>query len=156
MAPAHQASASTDIDSIKGLAQSIAKPAYRRLLGAESALRRAVPILIIAFLVVVAVGAALQVHENRRQAVAAAATELALLASQIAERLNQSADDGRADLSRRLDNAFAALADRARGLSPVQELGELDEAALPGGKIGRLNHRSCRKARLRFDRRRTS
>jgi len=50
MARADTASASISSDSIKGLAQSIAKPAYRRLLTAEPALRRAVPALIIAFL----------------------------------------------------------------------------------------------------------
>ncbi len=47
-------SASARSDSIKGLAQSIAKPAYRRLLTAEPALRRAVPALIIAFLLTIA------------------------------------------------------------------------------------------------------
>jgi two-component system cell cycle sensor histidine kinase PleC len=47
MARAEVASASVNSDSIKGLAQSIAKPAYRRLLTAEPALRRAVPALII-------------------------------------------------------------------------------------------------------------
>ena len=50
MARAHAASACVQSDSIKGLAQSIAKPAYHRLLVAEPALRRAVPTLIIAFL----------------------------------------------------------------------------------------------------------
>ena len=50
MARAGAASASLRTDSISGLAQSIAKPAYRRLLTAEPALRRAVPILIVAFL----------------------------------------------------------------------------------------------------------
>src|SRR5262245_16674117 len=54
MARAEVASASVNSDSIKGLAQSIAGPAYRRLLSAEPALRRAVPALIIAFLVTVA------------------------------------------------------------------------------------------------------
>ena len=57
MARAEVASASVRSDSIKGLAQSIAKPAYRRLLTAEPALRRAVPALIIAFLVTICVGA---------------------------------------------------------------------------------------------------
>ena len=57
MARAEVASASVNTDSIKGLAQSIAKPAYRRLLTAEPALRRAVPALIIAFLLTVCVGA---------------------------------------------------------------------------------------------------
>ena len=56
MAPAHVARASTNTDSIKGLAQSLAKPAYRRLLVAEPALRRAVPLLIITFLFTMAVG----------------------------------------------------------------------------------------------------
>ena len=51
MARAHAANACVQSDSIKGLAQSIAKPAYHRLLTAEPALRRAVPTLIIAFLV---------------------------------------------------------------------------------------------------------
>ena len=50
MARAEAASASIRSDSIKGLAQSIAKPAYHRLLSAEPLLRRAVPVLIIAFL----------------------------------------------------------------------------------------------------------
>src|SRR6187200_1694131 len=57
MARAEVASASVNSDSIKGLAQSIAKPAYRRLLTAEPALRRAVPALIIAFLLTICVGA---------------------------------------------------------------------------------------------------
>ena len=48
MARAGAASASLRTDSISGLAQSIAKPAYRRLLTAEPALRRAVPIMIVA------------------------------------------------------------------------------------------------------------
>ena len=44
MARAHAANACVQSDSIKGLAQSIAKPAYHRLLIAEPALRRAVPL----------------------------------------------------------------------------------------------------------------
>ena len=51
MARAESASASAHSDSIKGLAQAVARPAYRRLLTAEPFLRRAVPVLIIAFLI---------------------------------------------------------------------------------------------------------
>src|SRR4051795_3458318 len=69
MARAEAASASVRSDSIKGLAQSIAKPAYRRLLTAEPALRRAVPALIIAFLLTICVGAIVQVLDHRRQAI---------------------------------------------------------------------------------------
>src|SRR5579871_6857931 len=67
MAPANVARASTSTDSVRGLAQAIAKPAYRRLLSAEPALRRAVPLLIITFLVTMAVGTAVQVLDQRRQ-----------------------------------------------------------------------------------------
>jgi two-component system, cell cycle sensor histidine kinase PleC len=70
MARADLAGASAHSDSIKGLAQSIAKPAYRRLLTAEPLLRRAVPILIIAFLLTICVGAAVQMLDHRRETLA--------------------------------------------------------------------------------------
>ncbi|MGZ8386924.1 MAG: PAS domain-containing sensor histidine kinase [Rhodoplanes sp.] len=114
MAPAHVASAFTNTDSIKGLAQSIAKPAYRRLLGAETVLRRAVPVLIVTFLVTVAIGAGLQVHDNRRQVIAAVVTELDLLAGQLAERINLAAREQRADVDlRHIQDSLAAFAGRA-------------------------------------------
>jgi two-component system cell cycle sensor histidine kinase PleC len=84
------ASASPSTDSIKGLAQSIAKPAYRRLLVAEPALRRAVPVLIIAFLLTMAFGAGVQVHEHRHQAIATVVTELDATADLLAARLDQA------------------------------------------------------------------
>src|SRR3974390_1954491 len=87
MAPA-LASASAKTDSIKGLAQSIAKPTYRRLLVAEPLLRRSVPVLIIAFLVTVAVGAALQVNDHRRQAIKAVIGEIDAIADLLSERLD--------------------------------------------------------------------
>ncbi|MGA8411673.1 MAG: PAS-domain containing protein, partial [Xanthobacteraceae bacterium] len=87
MAPAHSASASAGADSIKGLAQSIAKPAYRRLLNAEPALRRAVPVLIIAFLLTMAVSALVQVNDHRRQAISNIVRDLDLTADLLAERL---------------------------------------------------------------------
>ena len=67
MAHADTASASVRSDSIKGLAQSIAKPAYQRLVSAEPLLRRAVPVLIVAFLGLICVGAVVQVIDFRRQ-----------------------------------------------------------------------------------------
>src|SRR6202790_736277 len=89
MARAEAAHASARPDSIKGLAQSIAKPAYRRLLIAEPALRRAVPCLIIAFLLTVGVGAVVQVHDRYRQAALAAAAEVEIIADIVADRLNR-------------------------------------------------------------------
>ncbi|RAI44288.1 ATP-binding protein [Rhodoplanes roseus] len=91
MAPAHGASASASTDSIKALAQSVAKPAYRRLLVAEPVLRRAVPVLILVFLITIATGAAVQIRDNHRQATAAAAHEIELIAALLAERLERIA-----------------------------------------------------------------
>jgi len=92
MARAGAASASARPDSIKGLAQAIAKPAYRRLLNAEPALRRAVPALIIAFLLTIGVGAVVQVLDHRRQAIAEAASDLEILAEIVAERIERAGE----------------------------------------------------------------
>jgi two-component system, cell cycle sensor histidine kinase PleC len=89
MARAGLASASAHPDSIKGLAQSIAKPAYRRLLTAEPLLRRAVPVLIIAFLVTICVGAVVQVLDQRRQTLENMVVSLDAIADLAAERLQQ-------------------------------------------------------------------
>jgi two-component system, cell cycle sensor histidine kinase PleC len=91
MARAHAASACVQSDSIKGLAQSIAKPAYHRLLIAEPALRRAVPTLIIAFLITICLGAFVQVVDQSRHKRAAMKRDLAALADVLAERLDRIA-----------------------------------------------------------------
>jgi len=100
MARADTASASLRSDSIQGLAKSIAKPAYRRLLSAEPLLRRAVPVLIVAFLVTICVGAAVQVLEQRRQAVAEARRTIEALADQVAIALDRPARDIKANFAR--------------------------------------------------------
>jgi two-component system cell cycle sensor histidine kinase PleC len=84
MARAHAASACVQSDSIKGLAQSIAKPAYHRLLVAEPALRRAVPTLIIAFLITICLGAFVQVIDQNRQKRASVKRDLAAIADLLA------------------------------------------------------------------------
>src|SRR5712671_4099224 len=89
MARAHAANACVQSDSIKGLAQSIAKPAYHRLLVAEPALRRAVPTLIIAFLITICLGAFVQVIDQTRQKRAAVKRDLAAVSDMLAERLDR-------------------------------------------------------------------
>src|SRR5271167_1772929 len=91
MARAHAANACVQSDSIKGLAQSIAKPAYHRLLIAEPALRRAVPTLIIAFLITICLGAFVQVVDQNRQKRAAMKRDLAAVADILAERIDRLA-----------------------------------------------------------------
>ncbi len=93
MARADVASASPRSDSIKGLAQSIAKPAYRRLLTAEPLLRRAVPVLIIAFLATICVGALVQALDHRRQTLNDTMIELDAVADLAVERLQHPPAD---------------------------------------------------------------
>src|SRR5690242_3372717 len=88
MARAGVASASAQSDSIKGLAQSIARPTYRRLLNAEPLLRRAVPGLIIAFLITICIGAIVQVLDHRRQTLGERAATIEAAADLVAEHLN--------------------------------------------------------------------
>jgi two-component system, cell cycle sensor histidine kinase PleC len=91
MARAHAASACVQSDSIKGLAQSIAKPAYHRLLIAEPTLRRAVPTLIIAFLITICLGAFVQVVDQNRQKRTSLKRDLAATADYLSERLDRLA-----------------------------------------------------------------
>ena len=115
MARADAASASLRSDSIKGLAESIANPAYRRLLSAEPLLRRAVPVLIIAFMVTVCIGAAVQVLEHRRQAVLEAKQSVAALADHFATIFERRSRDGRSPWPRTSDALAASLPDWAAG-----------------------------------------
>ena len=85
MARADSASASAHSDSIKGLAQAVARPAYRRLLTAEPFLRRAVPVLIVAFLITLGIAAFVDMRERLRQAVTKSAEELDLVATLLLE-----------------------------------------------------------------------
>jgi two-component system cell cycle sensor histidine kinase PleC len=105
MARAESASASTRSDSIKGLAQAVAKPAYRRLLIAEPVLRRAVPVLIVAFLVTLGIAAAVDIRERHRQAIAKSADDLELIVTVIGERIEHSAE-GASDALMRAFRAF--------------------------------------------------
>jgi two-component system cell cycle sensor histidine kinase PleC len=115
MARADTASASLRSDSIKGLAESIADPAYRRLLSAEPLLRRAVPVLIIAFMVTVCIGAAVQVLEHRRQAVFDAKQSVAALADHFATVFERRSRDGRTPWPRTSEALMASLPDWAAG-----------------------------------------
>jgi two-component system, cell cycle sensor histidine kinase PleC len=117
MARADTASASLQSDSIQGLAKSIAKPAYRRLLSAEPLLRRAVPALIIAFLITICVGAAVQVLEQRRLVMRDARQAVEALADQVALALEHPARELKANSERtaalleRIMPAWAATQD---------------------------------------------
>jgi len=115
MARAETASASLRSDSIKGLAQSIANPAYRRLLTAEPLLRRAVPVLIVAFMLTICIGAAVQVLEHRRQAILDAARTVAALADHLAAEFDRTGRDGRPTFARTSEALQYAMPTWAEG-----------------------------------------
>jgi two-component system cell cycle sensor histidine kinase PleC len=140
MAPANVARASTNTDSIKGLAQSLAKPAYRRLLVAEPALRRAVPLLIITFLVTMAVGTLVQVLDQRRLAVAVVTREIEILADDLAIRLNRDSAPEQ-DAVRRAKDIVAQAIDRYGGRAAMlvsDAEGTVIIAEPTHGAVGRL------------------
>jgi two-component system cell cycle sensor histidine kinase PleC len=103
MARAEAASASLHSDSIKGLAKSIANPAYQRLVTAEPLLRRAVPVLIVAFMLTICVGAAVQVLDHRRQVVFEATRTTEAVADHLASTFNRQTRDGQQSLPRTSD-----------------------------------------------------
>ncbi len=137
MAPAHVARASTNTDSIKGLAQSLANPAYRRLLVAEPALRRAVPLLIITFLFTMAVGTGVQIFDHHREASVGAVDEIELFADYLASRLDGEA--ARPQGQRRNAQDIIAMALERRGGRTVlvtDGSGTITAAAPARGAVG--------------------
>jgi two-component system, cell cycle sensor histidine kinase PleC len=115
MARAETASASLRSDSIKGLAQSIANPAYRRILTAEPLLRRAVPVLIIAFMLTICIGAAVQVLEHRRQVIRDEVGTIEALADHLAVVLDRPGRDGKPLLARTSEALRRAMPTWAAG-----------------------------------------
>lgn len=87
MARANAANAGVRGQAIGGLAQSVARPAYQRLLEAEPFLHRIVPALIITFLCVVGIGAVVQIHAQRQASIDSAKDDLSLMALATAEGL---------------------------------------------------------------------
>src|SRR3954465_11337680 len=139
MARANVASASAGSDSIQGLAQSIAKPAYRRLLTAEPLLRRAVPVLIIAFLVTICVGALVQALDHRRQTLSDMVIELDAVAELAVERLRQPPAGALERPQDVLSRALPAWATNAGGRFLRAKAGGSAPAAPPAtdGTVGR-------------------
>jgi two-component system cell cycle sensor histidine kinase PleC len=89
MARAHAANASLRDQAVRGLARSLSRPAYQRILEAEPLLRRTVPILIVVFLAAVGASAAMQIVNHRHQAIAEAQDSLVLMAGMTADHLSK-------------------------------------------------------------------
>jgi two-component system cell cycle sensor histidine kinase PleC len=123
----------------RGLARCLSRPAYLRLTEAESLLRRAVPVLIVAFLVAVAVGAIVQILDHRRQELADAENELALYVSgageQLARRLEKDATS--AQVQAALLEALPRRALRGDRSFYVSDAGGRLIAAVPATRFAR-------------------
>jgi len=130
MARAETASASLRSDSIKGLAQSIANPAYRRLLTAEPVLRRAVPVLIVAFMLTICIGAAVQVLEHRRQVILDSVRTGEALADHLAAALERTSRDGKPALPRTSEALARALPAWAAGAGRSVLIADADGAII--------------------------
>ncbi|HEX4409769.1 MAG TPA: ATP-binding protein [Xanthobacteraceae bacterium] len=132
MARAEVASASLRSDSIKGMAESIANPAYNRLLTAEPLLRRAVPVLIIAFMLTICIGAGVQVLEHRRQVVYDATQTIEALADHLSAQLDQPSRDGHTRIARNSDALEQALPVWARGAGRRVLVADIDGKVVAG------------------------
>ncbi len=106
MARANAASAGVRGQAIGGLARSVARPAYQRLVEAEPFLRRIVPALIVTFLVVIGIGAMVQVHGHRQSVLDNAKDDLSLLALATAEGLSQRLGGNAARVQAALNEAL--------------------------------------------------
>lgn len=94
MARANAAGASVRAQAMQGLARSVAKPAYQRLVDAEPFMRKAVPALIVAFIAIVAIAAIIQIRSYRADALANAKDELALFSAAISSDIDRRATAG--------------------------------------------------------------
>ncbi|MCJ8144295.1 ATP-binding protein [Ancylobacter sp. A5.8] len=94
MARANAVGASVRVQAMRGLARSVARPAYQRLVEAEPFMRKAVPALIVAFIAIVAIAAVVQTRAYRAEAISDAKDELALFALAIASDMRAHAKAG--------------------------------------------------------------
>jgi two-component system cell cycle sensor histidine kinase PleC len=126
----------------RGLARLVSRPAYERIVDAEPLLRRAVPLLIVVFLAAVALGAAVQIIDDRRQAIADTEQELGLLAlaasETLARRLGENSEP--AKVRTVLAEALPARARRFERRFVVTDAGGRVIAAEPAGTLP-LNER---------------
>src|SRR3954468_20953472 len=101
MARVGVASASLRSRRVRGLAKTLACPAYGRLLGMEPLMHKAVPVLILVFLSTVVVASSLQILEARDRAIAAATANLEMTVALASAQLpGISADKVQAVLDR--------------------------------------------------------
>ena len=106
MARARASDASLYHPRIRGLARALVRPSYRRLLSAESILRRAVPVLVLTFLATIGAGATLHLIDSRQKMIDHARVEIELFARALASEVRTS----EAGLAAVLETLPAAIA----------------------------------------------
>ncbi|GLS22878.1 signal transduction histidine kinase [Labrys miyagiensis] len=88
MARANATHASLRVPGIRGLARTLICPTYKRLIGVEPLLRKAVPVLIVAFLGAMAFAAFLQARDARKHTLHEASRNLDLIISAAGAKLS--------------------------------------------------------------------
>jgi two-component system cell cycle sensor histidine kinase PleC len=129
MARVHAANTTAHGQSTRGLARSLTRPNYQRLVDAEPILRRVVPVLIVVFLISVALGALVQVLEHRRKAIADAKTGMSMYTQAIAEEFARRATG--VDANKYEAKALLRIATPAQAIAAGRQFFVAD----PSGKI---------------------
>jgi two-component system cell cycle sensor histidine kinase PleC len=144
MARAHAANASLRDQAVRGLARSLSRPAYQRILEAEPLLRRAVPVLIVVFLAAVGASAAMQIYNHRQQAIADAQDALVMMTTAAADNLaKHSAKEMKSKIAELLPKALPLQAlGKGRQFFVTDTTGGI-AASLPGSPLmppGQIAH----------------
>jgi len=129
---------------LSGHAKLFAQPAYDRLISAEPFLKRLIPVLIVAFLIVVAAARYMNISDNRDRLLDAAehitALSLAAAHASLSTELQPVRQSLRWDTEARLNRAVSALPDTAGRFLLVLNAENRAFAATAGGYhlVGRL------------------
>jgi two-component system cell cycle sensor histidine kinase PleC len=125
---------------VRGLAGLLVKPTYQHLLNLEPVMRRAVPVLMCVFIVIVATSVGLRLRFEYWTAVAESHERLSLLAELVARGLapGDTQDDGAASISQQqLDRILPAGADGDGRMILVTDADGRITAAAPASTIHR-------------------
>ncbi|TPW32780.1 ATP-binding protein [Pararhizobium mangrovi] len=121
-----------------GHAKLFAKPAYRHLLRAEPLLKRLVPVLIIAFLVVVAAARVVSLTSNRDELVSAAKQATGLTATAAASALAAHPDTMRAERRWQVENLLGDAVPLDGDSERIVLVGDADGTVFATSPLGKF------------------
>ena len=133
MARANAANASAYAGTLQGLARALTQPGHLRMARYEPLLRRLVPLLVIAFMAILAVGVVIQVHDARDRAMADDVGDMDIVAQLAAGQLEAAITHRPGlDMDAELERLLPARAFRAGRQVLVSDVRGAIVAAVPG------------------------